>query len=1137
MSVLMCFITTKVTAGEEILNNRESATVINDFESQANVDETTIRADFTEKSLNSNPEFIKHGNGSLRLFADNKADGKPDGYPSFTVCLKEPADLSNYRGLGFWVYTPKGVSQHFFGRRDITITMNDSKGGNLKNLGLVTPPDVVKINFDGTPQRALSDGWSYFFWDFKGLKKFPVLHNLTFMFGQIMETYKTVELYVDDIALYPVSPLDPHADTKQLAKILRHSQDWTKRYQALSELEKDSNPDSLKAQLLALNDNALIVRECAIKTVSLTVKNLGKEATETLKEMFGSDSFTVREAVLRIVADSPKAFASIVEGMLDTALTDDAYYVRHLAYTELLESGETPQRITKLMLKKLSEAKSDRAKIKCVRTLDMIGPEAKSATGELLAITRNKNNDFMLRAWALKAMWWIAEEKLTPQDLALGLQLKPGQIHRHILDIISKRLVAFGADALPVLKEKLKDANPQVRARAAALIGHMGKTAISAVPELKQLTKDKKWYVAWDANKAIEKITGKEISKMPAPPVTKGASDVKVQSKGDYTIIDNGLVKITFKNNDPSPGPVDMREPGGKNVVDGEWLGANLLAFYYTKSPAFREKQWLQKVWGSRFSLETTTKVVRNSADSAEFVYTFKDDKSPLIISYHYLVKKGLKGFYAYIVVKNISGKEMPKSHFTQSGEGVGRLNYLVALTENHFEYSVLHDMYKGPAKMTQGITERITRKRRYMNCTTRLPDGQIKAKHEWEPYELETPVTGYCGKNGGVWMVVPDLDFFFDSYPRWRKSGNYDNLFKLHLESKYSIGGLSSFVDADFEKIYGPMLFYMNDGENIEEMWTDAKRQADKEIKQWPYKWMDNPRYNDRGIVTGKVSFKDGTSPEGTYVILGDIAEDAIKDKETVFRWMYSKSPYNYYVKAKADGSFTIPNIQQGEYDLSIYKPGILGADLTAKRVKVKKGGELDVGTIEVKPYTKGKVIWRIGVPDGGAAEYKNGGNFHNWDNYERYFMDFPNGVNYTVGKSDYSKDWNYVQPVSQRGVFKPTTNTINFELKEIPKGKVVLSTVIAGRSPYLDVILNGRKIGSLRIKVNIGGQTLRSANYIAMVQREIVIPKKDLKQGMNKLQLTFAIGLAKNPQAAEKANKRWTSQIVYDYIQLEEQ
>ena len=559
------------------------------------------------------------------------------------------------------------------------------------------------------------------------------------------------------------------------------------------------------------------------------------------------------------------------------------------------------------------------------------------------------------------------------------------------------------------------------------------------------------------------------------------------------------------------------------------------LHFKYSKGPNFREKQWLQRLWGSRFPKDVTTEIVRSGKESVDFVYRFADEESPLVFEFHYVMKKGLKGFYGYIVAKNVSGKEMPKSHFTQSGEGLGRLNYLIALTWGHYDYAFIHDRFKGPAALMgePGVRKELPDERTYMNCTTRLPDGQIWAKHEWERYELESPVTGYCGRNGGLWLIVPDLDFFFDAYPRWTKGGNYDNLFIPHLESKYSVGALSSYVDADFEKIYGPMLFYLNDGENVEEMWTDAKRQAQAEIDQWPYTWLDAPHYNDRGTVAGNLSIKGEESAEGTYVILGKIAHDAVTDEGAEMLWMYSKSPYNYYTQVNADGSFEIPNVHAGEYDISAYQPGVMGADVTFKTINVAKSKTTETGTLVIEPYDKGKVIWQIGIADGGPMEFKNGRNFHNWDNYERYAWDFPQGVNYTVGKSDWTKDWNYLQPAATRTVWKPHTNTIRFDLEDVPDGEVVLMSVIAGRGPVVDVILNGQKLATW--KVDLGGQLLRTAPYGAVAAREVVVPKEVLKTDDNVLLFTFARGLADNPDAAEKPMLKWTSQIMYDYIRLE--
>ena len=1108
-------------------------TVLAGFEKPAELEGLTRSGDLIETTINPDPAMIKAGRGSLRLLADNEADGKPDGHPAFTLSLEKPVDLSDYRGLSFWLYVPEGVAEQFFGRKDVTVTMNAFDSKNHPPIGLVKTPEQVRRIFgsEGGPLRALSPGWTYYYWDFSELNGLPVLSNVTFMFGQIMAGYSSIELYLDEISLHSAAPMQA-TGVEQLALIVQNDADWTRRFKALQKLGETGCPESMKAQLNALADESTLVKQLAIQSASVTAEALGADAHDVLREMFDSEEHVIREAILRIVAGYGEEGRDLVDRMLDQALYDDVYYVRHLAYETLLERGESIEGITAGMLDKLAKARSDEERIRCVRTIDMIGPQAHSATEPLLAVLRNTDHSFELRAWALKALWWLQEEVLSPEDWALGLALEPGQIHRHLLDRVCDHLEQAGPAAVPVLREKLHSTNPQVRARAAAILGNMGEEAASAVGALETLSGDSKWYVAHEAKTAVEKITGKKSAASFRPQDPGEASDVSFKEDGDYTLVTNGLVELVFKKDDQSPGPVIVREPGGENIVDGHWLDS-ILAFKYSKGPNFREKQWLQRLWGSRFPKEVTTEVARSSNESVDFVYRFADEESPFVFEFHYVVKKGLKGFYGYIVAKNVSNEEMPESHITNKGEGLGRFNYLIALTWGHYDYVYIHDKLKGPARQyhTPAIFQEIPE---IANATIRLPDGQIWAKHEWERYELESPVTGYCGENGGVWMIVPDLDFYFDAYPRWTKGGYYDHLFIPHLESKYSAGSLSSYVDADFEKIYGPMLFYINNGENPEEMWTDAKRQAQAEMDQWPYTWLDAPHYHDRGAVTGTLSIKGQETAEGTYVILGSIAHDVVKDEGAEMLWMYSKSPYNYYTQVKADGSFEIPNVHAGKYDISAYAPGILGADVTFKPIEVVQGETLDTGTLILEPHDKGEVIWQIGIPDGGSMEFKNGRNFHNWDNYDRYAMDFPEGVDYTVGKSDWKKDWNYLQPAVTREVWKPHTNTIRFDLKKIPEGDVVLMSSIAGRSPVVDVILNGHKLATW--KVDLGGQLFRTAPYGKVGAREVVVPKEVLETGNNVLQFTFARGLADNPDAAEKPMKRWTSQIMYDYIRLEE-
>lgn len=521
--------------------------------------------------------MINAGRGSLRLLADNEVDGKPDGKPAFTLPFAAPIDLSDYRGLSFWLYVPEGVSEQFFGRNDVRATMNAFDSKNHPPTGLVKMPKDVSKKFGPGPLRALSPGWTYYYWDFTDLNELPVLSNITFMFGLIMPGYSLVELYLDEITLHSAAPMAA-TDVEQLALIVQNDADWTRRLKALRKLGETVSPESLKAQLNALTDESTLVKQQAIQSVSATVEALGADAQDLLREMFNSEEYVIRETILRVVVGYGEESKSLVDRMLDEALYDDVYYVRHLAYETLLERGKSIEDITAGLLDKLADADSDEERIRCVRTIDMIGPQAHSAIEPLLAVLRNANHSFELRAWALKALWWLQEEIVSPEDWALGLALEPGQIHRHLLDRVCDHLEQAGPAAVPVLREKLQSTNPQVRSRAAAILGNIGAEAAPSVDALEALAGDSKWYVAHEAKTAVEKITGRKSAAGSAPAKPKGATDVGYKVRGGFTIVTNGLVELVFKNDSQSPGPAIVREPGGVNIVDGEWLD-HVLAF------------------------------------------------------------------------------------------------------------------------------------------------------------------------------------------------------------------------------------------------------------------------------------------------------------------------------------------------------------------------------------------------------------------------------------------------------------------------------------------------------------------------------------------------------------------------------
>ena len=66
-------------------------------------------------------------------------------------------------------------------------------------------------------------------------------------------------------------------------------------------------------------------------------------------------------------------------------------------------------------------------------------------------------------------------------------------------------------------------------------------------------------------------------------------------------------------------------------------------------------------------------------------------------------------------------------------------------------------------------------------------------------------------------------------------------------------------------------------------------------------------------------------------------------------------------------------------------------------------------MGKLDWKPVRYGKQLWDIGYPDrtGGKFFKGDGANYWLWGWNLRYALLFPNDITYTIGKSDYHKDW----------------------------------------------------------------------------------------------------------------------------------
>jgi len=837
-----------------------SKVVLLDFETEQPKEVTAVTGGIPDIRVDVDGEARKIGSGLLRVSTINNADGHHAGSPVFELRLDRSVDFSGYQALSFWLYVPPDKTNFFFGRHDVRVQLNDSQL-------MRTWPAVIA-------------GWNWYVFEFNGLEDLPVVEKLRIRLGPFLEGYEHADLLFDQFELTPMDP--PQLD----------SSSWSARYHGLRDLAQENGLGALGTVLEACSDESVAVRSLAVGIASKIVPRDPQKALPDLKSILKHPHWRSRMAALEIIASLEKIPGLDAEAIFTGMLLDEVYYVRDFAYQQLLTGGKSVAEVAAILIALGEETRAN--PIPAIRRISEIGPEAKAALTYLGDQVRDPGNSHLVRCWALRAIWEIDETKLIPADWALALALNPAEVHYHLLNRAMDRLEQASSEAVPVLISSLSSSSPEVRARACVILGSIGPKAAGASDPLRSLLGDD-WTVAWEADQALSKILpGHERSVTKPSGASDTLADVEVIETEKTTTISNGLVELVFKNGDESPGPYIVRKPGGGNLFDADWLDS-ILAFKHSKAPNMIERQWLQRLFGSPFSRNVSTSVHRATPDLVDYMILFKGDEvAPIEFEYHFVLKRGESGFYTYMITRNVSGKDLIDEKF--AGQiGVGRFSFLVALTEGAFDYSFLHDKLKGPAAFTEVSAEPIIENYPDIyQSTYRLPSGDVGAKHEWENYELFSPVNGYTSnENGGVWLITPSHEFMDDSMPRFIKRPTYGLLFIPHLQGKYHIK-TGARAPADWEKYYGPMYFYLNDGESPEAMWVDAKREAAAQVEQWPYRWLEDEKYHNRGSLTGTLKIADGASPEGAYVVLANPAEAADPDQYGV--WMRNVGPYSYW-------------------------------------------------------------------------------------------------------------------------------------------------------------------------------------------------------------------------------------------------
>ena len=831
---------------------------------------------------------------------------------------------------------------------------------------------------------------------------------------------------------------------------------------------------------------------------------------------------------------SDKAGASIGQKFID-AMLQDYYYYREEALEVMMYNDITPLQAFNSMLNVFETSTDKEERTRAARVLSefiifdikeynvlkydkaymemVYGRLNQLAAGTLAMAANNPDEDEDVRLYALRALYLLDREDLVDKtSWTLAFKTKAMTTTRHLTNKAQDILEMTNDEAsVNALIKALSDSDVEVVLRAVDTLGRKGlnptlhEKATVAIPELQKLLNHTNSYVqyrAYDAIKALGGTPDKEITPELHPyndstqnvVVTVDGVEYKYGDPiptGRVVIIQNGNVNLQFDSGD------NNSFAGIKKLTTFDNSKSLLLGYGFITWNASMENGSLAEHDGAR-----SQGIRCANADYAEYYYRFSPtERFPYTLDVVYRVPRGESGFYLYYIEDKAEGTAAIEHCFAAP---------MFRMNEADWEYEALHDklqINQAFSKKNEQIDTEYGRKDIYQSVY-RNQTGELDAKHEFNPYQLDSSIEGCANDRLGFWHMYASKD----STAKILKNDN-----KM-LEGLYFTWDHRPTPAGKYHKVYGPIMVYLNKGDTFLEKWEDAKNKLEYEKTQWPYAWVEDDHFFERGSISGKVEMFDGSSPEGAYVVVNMPGETNGKKGERYETWCQSNSPYQYWTRADKDGNWSIDNVHSDTYTVTVWKEGYPG-EVAKEDVFVEPSINTDVGTITFKEYSNGTLSWRVGDADR-TWLYDSEKNF-DWSLLHYYPLRFPNDVEFKVGESVPKYDWNYAQIKMDTYRETPIPFNIVWDIDEIPEGQPVLTvTTCSSRntgSNGFKVYVNGTLVKTLDYSDD-DSMVMRTHSYGKLIFNPIEFDKSLLKAGENKVTLEISSG-----------------EISYDFVQLE--
>jgi rhamnogalacturonan endolyase len=587
-----------------------------------------------------------------------------------------------------------------------------------------------------------------------------------------------------------------------------------------------------------------------------------------------------------------------------------------------------------------------------------------------------------------------------------------------------------------------------------------------------------------------------------APAARASLGDVVLSEKGDVAVLSNGVLTATISKSHARI--TSLRFRGTEMLRDG----------YYSMDGG----EDYETPAGCLYRVKTS------SPDLVDIGMRriWKKESQAFDVEVHYVLRRGDSGLYSYALLDHPA--QYPAT-------GVSEWRFVWKLPKDLLERIYVDSLRNWQMEASSDPFEK-TPIKEIIKLTGGVRAGHYDCKYDFNANYHDLGCWGHASDRSklGAWVVLGSHEYFNDGPTKQDLTAAY-GIIHLHFGmNHYNASTTKVAAGQAWRKMYGPFLLYCNHAEKgAYACWADAWARSQRERATWPYAWLTgNPEYPPaaaRGAVGGRLVVRDALKP----TVSSARAWVGLARPPADGNWQFDSMSYQYWSRADTNGMFLIPDVRPGSYTLFAFTAGAVG-EFSRREITVDQGRTNLLGSVLWNVPHRGKrIAWEIGVPDRTAREFRHGSDYFHGYLWSRIPDEFPNPLEYYVGKSRWSNDWNYVQTrYSGHNRWGAVSHAwrIHFTLGEAPAGDATLTLAIASAdSERIHVTVNDsrRPLAAVSPSVQGGNAMVREGIHAKYCAEYVTIPAGQLKAGENVIELSLT-----NPGA-------FGGHVMYDYLSLE--